>query len=65
MAGFESVGGIWWTLLVGYCVWGDEEGMIQAGGKGGARGKGRRTVGKGLSSYQLFRAVLDLLGMSR
>lgn len=61
ISGFDSLVGSWWSFLLAYLVWGDEESSLSTVGK---RRKGRRTVGKGLSSYQLFRAVLDLLGKS-
>lgn len=61
ISGFASLVGSWWSFLLAYLVWGDEESSLSTTGK---RRKGRRTVGKGLSSYQLFRAVLDLLGKS-
>ncbi|KAF8320436.1 Nrap protein [Clavulina sp. PMI_390] len=56
VAGFDAVHESWWALLLAYAVWGDEESSVLE-----KKRKARRTVGKNLSSYQLFRAVLDLL----
>jgi U3 small nucleolar RNA-associated protein 22 len=53
--GFEGKGG-WWAAVVGLLLNGEE-------GGGGKSGKLRRPVGKGLSSYQIFKAALDFLGM--
>ncbi|KAG9015051.1 hypothetical protein FRB90_005017 [Tulasnella sp. 427] len=50
--GFEIVGGEWWSFLLAYLVFGDN---------GKARGN-RKPLGRGLSSYQLFRGALDFLG---
>ncbi|KAJ7039536.1 Nrap protein, partial [Mycena alexandri] len=49
--GFDGLGS-WWAVLLGLLVFGEE-----------SRGKGtkRKPLGKGLSSYQLFRAALDFL----
>ncbi|KAJ6612257.1 Nrap protein [Mycena sp. CBHHK59/15] len=49
--GFDSLGP-WWAVLLGYLVFGEEP-----------KGKGpkRKPLGRGLSSYQLFRAALDFL----
>ncbi|KAJ6460366.1 Nrap protein [Mycena vitilis] len=49
--GFDSVGP-WWAVLLGLLVFGEEP-----------KGKGtkRKPLGRGLSSYQLFRAALDFL----
>ncbi|KDQ16670.1 hypothetical protein BOTBODRAFT_30589 [Botryobasidium botryosum FD-172 SS1] len=55
VVGFESLGG-WWPLLLGYLIKGREETGL--GGK--KKGKGK-TIGRGLSSYQLFRAAMDFL----
>jgi U3 small nucleolar RNA-associated protein 22 len=52
--GFESKGG-WWAAIITLLVVGEE-------GGGGKKGKLRRPVGTGLSSYQMFRAALDFLG---
>lgn len=60
VAGFDSLSGNFWSFLLAYLVWGDEESSLTHT-EGGKRRKGRRTIGKGLSSYQLFRAILDLL----
>jgi U3 small nucleolar RNA-associated protein 22 len=50
--GFGALGA-WWGALIVYLV---------LGGKGVKGVKKQRRVGRGLSSYQLFRAVLDFLG---
>ncbi|TFK71882.1 Nrap protein [Pluteus cervinus] len=47
--------GIWWTLLLAAVILGEEP--VQ----GDKKSQKRRPVGRGLSSYQLFRAALDLL----
>ncbi|KAJ7746600.1 Nrap protein [Mycena metata] len=49
--GFDGLGS-WWAVLLGLLVSGEE-----------SKGKGtkRKPLGKGLSSYQLFRAALDFL----
>ncbi|KAJ7086043.1 Nrap protein [Mycena belliarum] len=49
--GFDSLGP-WWAALLGLLVFGEEP-----------KGKGarRKPLGRGLSSYQLFRAALDFL----
>jgi U3 small nucleolar RNA-associated protein 22 len=49
--GFDSLGS-WWAVLLGLLVFGEEP-----------KGKGakRKPLGRGLSSYQLFRAALDFL----
>lgn len=49
--GFEIVGGEWWGFLIGYLVFGDN---------GKNRGN-KKPLGRGLSSYQLFRGALDFL----
>jgi len=54
VGGFEGKGR-WWAAVIGLLLNGEE-------GADGKKGKLRRPVGKGLSSYQLFRAALDLLG---
>ncbi|EPQ51620.1 Nrap protein [Gloeophyllum trabeum ATCC 11539] len=54
--GFEGRGA-WWTGVLELLVRGEEG----AGGKGGAAVGKRKPVGKGLSSYQMFRAALDFL----
>lgn len=55
--GFEGKGP-WWASVLGFLLDGEEPGSALEKGKAGKR----RFVGKGLSSYQLFRAFLDLLG---
>lgn len=60
--------GAWWAALVQGIVSGfdvvkvDKDGKVK-GGKGGAFGGKGRAMGRGLSSYQLFKAALDFLGM--
>lgn len=63
--------GSWWGFLVLYLVWGDDDDELGAGSlgdlDGGKRRSGmgaRRGIGKELSSYQIFRAVLDFLSQS-
>lgn len=51
--GFEDKG-LWWAAIIVLLVHGEEVGP-------GQRRK-RKPLGKGLSSYQFFRAVLDFLG---
>ena len=51
--GFEGLG-TWWSGVLGLLVMGEEA--------GDGKGKGRKPVGKGVSSYQLFKAALDFLG---
>ncbi|KAH7890378.1 Nrap protein [Phlebopus sp. FC_14] len=53
--GFEGKG-YWWSSLLGFVVMGEEPSNIGSG-----RMAPRRPIGKGLSSYQLFRASLDFL----
>jgi U3 small nucleolar RNA-associated protein 22 len=66
VSGFDSsLSGAWWSFLMAYLVWGDDETSLAGEAATGGpmkRRNGRRTVGKNLSSYQLFRAALDLLG---
>ncbi|KAJ7721723.1 Nrap protein [Mycena maculata] len=49
--GFDNLGA-WWAVLLGLLIFGEEP-----------KGKGhrRKPLGRGLSSYQLFRAALDFL----
>ncbi|KAJ3576829.1 hypothetical protein NP233_g152 [Leucocoprinus birnbaumii] len=55
--GFEQRG-LWWSAIVSLVVLGEEQ---QAGSvKGGGFGK-RKALGRGLSSYQMFKAALDFL----
>ncbi|KAF8841474.1 Nrap protein [Paxillus ammoniavirescens] len=53
--GFEGKGA-WWAAVLGLIINGEDPAAGRTG-KAGAR----RPIGKGLSSYQLFRASLDLL----
>lgn len=53
MRGFEDKG-LWWAAIIVLLVHGEEIGPGQK--------RKRKTLGKGLSSYQFFRAVLDFLG---
>jgi U3 small nucleolar RNA-associated protein 22 len=65
VAGFDgSLSGAWWSFLIAYLIWGDDETALVSvsASAGPSKKKGRRTIGKNLSSYQLFRAVLDFLG---
>ena len=52
--GFEGAGP-WWNAVLGLLVCGEEP-------RGGPKA-GRRPLGNGLSSYQLFKAALDFLCM--
>ncbi|KAL0578598.1 U3 snoRNP protein [Marasmius crinis-equi] len=51
--GFDGKGP-WWTSLLQFLIEGEEP-------SGVAKNKKRKPVGRGLSSYQLFRAALDFL----
>lgn len=53
--GFEGAGPWWWSLLA--LLLNGEEGRPNA-----PKSSRRRSVGKGLSSYQLFKAALEFLG---
>ena len=53
MRGFEDKG-LWWAAIIVLLVLGEDVGPRER--------RKRKTLGKGLSSYQLFRAALDLLG---
>ncbi|KIK81853.1 hypothetical protein PAXRUDRAFT_832582 [Paxillus rubicundulus Ve08.2h10] len=53
--GFEGKGA-WWAAVLGLIINGEDPAVGRTG-KAGAR----RPIGKGLSSYQLFRASLDFL----
>lgn len=55
--GFEGKGS-WWASVLGFLLDGEEPVSVLGKGVVGRR----RFIGKGLSSYQLFRASLDLLG---
>jgi U3 small nucleolar RNA-associated protein 22 len=55
--GFEDAGALWIGLL-DLLISGEE---ATGGGSGGGLGKKRRPLGKGLSSYQLFKSALDCL----
>lgn len=58
--GFEGRG-TWWAGLLECLVLGEEG--AESGGVGGfSKKEKRRPLGKGLSSYQLFKAALDFLG---
>lgn len=52
--GFEGKG-FWWNQVLGLVVLGEES-------TGACKSNARKPLGKGLSSYQLFRAALDFLG---
>lgn len=55
--GFEGKG-IWWAAVLDLLVNGEE----RAAGKLSKAASKRKPLGKGLSSYQLFRAALDFFG---
>ncbi|KZS89136.1 Nrap protein [Sistotremastrum niveocremeum HHB9708] len=59
--GFEDIGGSLWALLIGVVIFGERSVVSKNGVSGKEKARPRMKVGKGLSSYQLFRAVLDLL----
>lgn len=55
--GFEGAGPWWWSILA----------LLLNGEQrrpGATKANKRKSVGKGLSSYQLFKAALEFLGMS-
>ena len=54
--GFESAGTWWWSLLA-LLLNGEER------RSGATKANQRKSVGKGLSSYQLFKAALEFLGV--
>jgi U3 small nucleolar RNA-associated protein 22 len=58
--GFESGRSILWSCLIGALILGEDLGSEKKTLKG--KLKPVLQVGQGLSSYQLFRAVMDLLG---
>ncbi|KAI0635441.1 Nrap protein [Trametes polyzona] len=58
--GFEGKG-IWWASILDLVVNGEEPPPVSLG-RAGAK---RKPLGKGLSSYQLFKAALDFLGALR
>ena len=60
--GFEGIGA-WWACVLEVLILGEEP-MEDAGGNKRRKRDQRPLVGKGLSSYQLFRAALDFLGES-
>jgi U3 small nucleolar RNA-associated protein 22 len=62
VVGFEGLGA-WWTCILEVLILGEESYSENGGEKGKKKGQ-RPSVGKGLSSYQLFRAALDFLGES-
>jgi U3 small nucleolar RNA-associated protein 22 len=51
--GFESKGS-WWGALLGLLIAGEERAEMAAPSK-------RKPLGRGLSSYQLFRGAMDFL----
>lgn len=59
MRGFEGLGA-WWACIMEILILGEEPSADNSGHKGKARNK-RPLIGRGLSSYQLFRATLDFL----
>jgi U3 small nucleolar RNA-associated protein 22 len=56
--GFEDRGS-WWAALLELVVFGEEDDPGHS-----KRSQRRKPLGKGLSSYQLFKAALDVLGKS-
>jgi U3 small nucleolar RNA-associated protein 22 len=56
IVGFENLGP-WWATLVELLIFGEE-----ASFHSGSKKQLRKALGTGLSSYQLFRAVIDFLG---
>ena len=60
--GFEGIGA-WWACVLEVLVLGEEP-MEKVEGNEEKKTGRRPLVGKGLSSYQLFRAALDFLGES-
>lgn len=54
--GFESIGA-WWSVLLDLLISGEESGKQKT-----TKGQNAKGLGRGLSSYQLFRAALDFLG---
>ena len=61
VVGFETLGS-WWGFVLAYLVWGDDEESHK--NVGVKRKKGRKPIGKGLSSYQMLRAAMDFFGTS-
>lgn len=59
--GFTHSQGPFWNALLMLVVFGEE--FLPGSGKK-EKALARKALGKGLSSYQLFRGVLDFLGMS-
>ncbi|KAF8343082.1 Nrap protein [Cantharellus anzutake] len=61
ISGFEDAcvtgGGSWWSTLLILLIWGKVDSQAEKSKKGGTLG----TIGRGLSSYQMFRAVMDFL----
>ena len=56
--GFEGMG-IWWASVLEMLVYGEEP---RPAGPSRRSNSKRKPLGKGLSSYQLFKAALDFLG---
>ena len=56
--GFEGMG-IWWASVLEMLVYGEE---LRPAGPSRRSNSKRKPLGKGLSSYQLFKAALDFLG---
>lgn len=56
--GFEDLGA-WWICLLNVLIFGEEPSAYLT------KKKSRPPFGAGLSSYQLFRGVLDFLGISQ
>jgi U3 small nucleolar RNA-associated protein 22 len=62
--GFEDRGS-WWSSLLETLINGEEPSPQTSSAKGHTKFSKRRPLGKGLSSYQLFRGALDFLCRSR
>lgn len=54
--GFEVVSGAWWGFLLALIVYGED---VKPSERASVK---RKPLGKGLSSYQLFRGAMDFLG---
>jgi len=61
--GWEGMGG-WWGWLIGWLVEGGERLPADLMSKAKAKKRNSARLGRGLSSYQLFRGALDFLGAS-
>ncbi|THU79980.1 Nrap protein [Dendrothele bispora CBS 962.96] len=52
--------GPWWAALLEFLILGEEP-TSSSSGKGWGKAQSRKPLGRGLSSYQLFRAALDFI----